>query len=54
MATADLDLITTLVEEAARPIEGTAHDYDPLLNLIADARFCLLGEATHGTFCVES
>jgi erythromycin esterase-like protein len=50
MATADLDLITTLIEEAARPIEGTAHDYDPLLNLIADARFCLLGEATHGTF----
>ena len=50
MATADLDLITTLVEGAARPIEGTAHDYDPLLNLIADARFCLLGEATHGTF----
>ncbi len=50
MATADLDLITTLVEEAARPIEGTAHDYDPLLNLIADARFCLLGEATHGTY----
>src|SRR6266699_2323452 len=49
MATADLDLITTLVEEAARPIEGTAHDYDPLITLVHEARFCLLGEATHGT-----
>jgi erythromycin esterase-like protein len=50
MAIADLDLIATIVDEAARPIEGTARDYDQLLNLIADARFCLLGEATHGTY----
>src|SRR6266550_3652429 len=50
MATADLDLITTLVEEAARPIEGKPGDYDPLLKLVHEARLCLLGEATHGTF----
>jgi erythromycin esterase-like protein len=32
----------------ARPLE-TARDLDPLLDLIADARFVLLGEASHGT-----
>ena len=50
MAIADVDLITTVVAKGARPIEGTARDYDPLLNLIGAARFCLLGEATHGTY----
>jgi erythromycin esterase-like protein len=49
MAVADVDLISREIEEAARPIEGAARDYDPVLNLIAGARFCLLGEATHGT-----
>ena len=28
---------------------GAADDYDPLLELIGDARFVLLGEASHGT-----
>src|SRR5882762_6913032 len=46
---ADVDLLSREIKEAARPIEGAARDYDPLLNLIAGARFCLLGEATHGT-----
>ena len=32
-----------------RPLVGAADDYDPLLELIGDARFVLLGEATHGT-----
>src|SRR5436853_4011935 len=49
MAIAELNLITKVVQDAAQPIEGTARDYDPLLNLIGEARFCLLGEATHGT-----
>jgi len=31
-----------------RPLEG-ARDLDPLLDLVADARFVLLGEASHGT-----
>jgi len=30
-------------------LRGGARDYDPLLKLIHGARFCLLGEATHGT-----
>ncbi len=35
--------------KAAHPINGVAGDYDPLLRLIGDAQFVLLGEATHGT-----
>src|SRR5947209_7400248 len=34
---------------AASPIVGEASDYDPILNLVGDARFVLLGEASHGT-----
>jgi erythromycin esterase-like protein/predicted phosphoribosyltransferase len=37
------------VREAARPLTGAAQDYDPLLQLIGDARLVLLGEASHGT-----
>lgn len=49
MAIANFNLATEALEAAARPIEDAARDYDPLLNLISEARFCLLGEATHGT-----
>src|SRR5438105_2013803 len=41
-------LINT-VREAAHPLTGATPDYDPLMQLIGDARFVLLGEATHGT-----
>ena len=37
------------LREAARPLTGGAHDYDPLLELTGNARLVLLGEATHGT-----
>ncbi len=37
------------LREAAIPLDGGPHDYDPLLALIGDARFALLGEASHGT-----
>src|SRR6185312_7226973 len=30
-------------------LHGTAADFDPLLDRIGDARFVLLGEASHGT-----
>ncbi|MBA3894568.1 MAG: hypothetical protein H0X69_12890 [Gemmatimonadales bacterium] len=33
--------------EAAHPLVGGAHDYDPLMDLIGDARVVLLGEASH-------
>src|SRR5918995_885016 len=49
MAVTDFNLVMDVIEAAARPVEGGAHDYDPLLKLIGEARFCLLGEATHGT-----
>ncbi|HZF42105.1 MAG TPA: erythromycin esterase family protein [Sphingomonadaceae bacterium] len=39
----------TAIAQAARPIAGAPSDYDPLLAAIGDARFVLLGEATHGT-----
>ena len=32
----------------ARPLK-TPHDLDPLMDLVGDARFVLLGEASHGT-----
>lgn len=38
-----------LVRDAAQPITGAREDYDPLLRLVGDARFVLLGEASHGT-----
>jgi len=36
------------VRDAARPLRGPA-DLDPLLTLIGDGRYALLGEASHGT-----
>src|SRR5579872_4699526 len=41
--------ITDLIQDAVHPLVGAATDYDPLLDLIGDARLVLLGEATHGT-----
>src|SRR2546423_9752630 len=37
------------VREIAQPLSGDAKDYDALFELIGDARFVLLGEASHGT-----
>ena len=42
------DLVQT-VRKTAHPLSGDIHDYDPLLKMVGDARFVLLGEATHGT-----
>jgi len=36
------------LEAVAHPLTGAPADYDPLLTLIGDARFVLLGEASHG------
>jgi erythromycin esterase-like protein len=41
MATADLRTV--------HPLDGTEADHRPLLDLVGDARFVLLGEASHGT-----
>lgn len=37
------------LEEGVHRLEGRQADYDPLLELIGDARIVLLGEASHGT-----
>src|SRR5205814_4343535 len=49
MAIAKRSLVTNAVNEEARPLEGKPSDFDPLLQLVHEARLCLLGEATHGT-----
>lgn len=43
---------THLVEEirkSAIPLSGHASDYDELIDIIGDARYVLIGEATHGS-----
>ena len=37
------------ITRAAHPLAGCPADYDPLFELIGDARVVLLGEASHGT-----
>jgi erythromycin esterase-like protein len=37
------------ISEVATPLAGAPRDFDLLLDRIGDARFVLLGEATHGT-----
>src|SRR5579862_4511475 len=49
MLDATLTIVTDLVRDAAHSLTGADADYDPLLNLIGDAHFVLLGEASHGT-----
>ena len=41
--------LSSAIASAAHPLKGAADDYDPLLELVGDARFVLLGEASHGT-----
>src|ERR1041384_644900 len=49
MAIAKQSLVASEVKKAVHALSGEPRDYDPLLKLIHGARFCLLGEATHGT-----
>jgi erythromycin esterase-like protein len=41
--------LAELIRDAAHPLTGHAGDYDPLVDLVGDARVVLLGEASHGT-----
>src|SRR3954449_11432904 len=43
-----LDAVHAEIRALARPLRSSA-DLDPLLERIGDARFVLLGEASHGT-----
>ena len=44
-----MSTLPDLIREAAVPLVGAPGDYDALLELVGDARFVLLGEASHGT-----
>jgi erythromycin esterase-like protein len=44
----DIDIITA-IRPSLRELSGSSRDYDPLLDLIGDAHFVLIGEASHGT-----
>src|SRR5829696_10079869 len=41
--------LAAAIRETVHPLMGAATDYDPLLDLIGDAPFVLIGEASHGT-----
>jgi len=49
MPDATITKLTDAVRECAHPLTGSAQDYEPLMDLIGDARFVLIGEASHGT-----
>ena len=41
--------LTDALRSTAHLLTGSARDYDPLFDLIGEARVVLLGEASHGT-----
>ena len=44
-----MSALPDLIRGAAEPLIGSPSDYDSLLERVGDARFVLLGEASHGT-----
>src|SRR5438132_9521891 len=49
MTNTSLAVINNIIREAAHPVTMASEDYDPLIELIGDAHFVLIGEASHGT-----
>lgn len=41
--------LAAAIAKAAHPLSGGAGDYTPLLDMVGDANYVLIGEATHGT-----
>jgi len=41
--------LVDLLSEKAEPLVGSPNDFDALIDMIGDARFVLIGEASHGT-----
>ena len=44
-----MSALTDRISVAAKPLAGSPNDYDALMEMVGDARFVLLGEASHGT-----
>ncbi len=42
-------IVSRTIREIAHPLLGAPQDFDPVLELVGDARFALIGEASHGT-----
>lgn len=40
---------TSTLRDAVHPLSGRAEDFDPIMAVVHDARFVLIGEASHGT-----
>lgn len=49
MTTVTNSPLSVAIASAAHLLNGSSTDYDPLMDLVGDANFVLLGEATHGT-----
>jgi erythromycin esterase-like protein len=45
----DTNIAPGKLQQTILPITGSSRDYDPLLQLVGDARVVMLGEASHGT-----
>jgi erythromycin esterase-like protein len=41
--------VNDAIHQSAHPLAGSDADWNPLLSAVGDARFVLIGEATHGT-----
>ncbi len=42
-------LVLDAIRSSAVVLNDSSHDYDPLLRMVGDRAFVLLGEASHGT-----
>jgi erythromycin esterase-like protein len=49
MAQATIERYADVISEGVAPLVGAKEDYDPLMELIGNARLVLLGEASHGS-----
>ena len=49
MPETNVSLLSDMVRESAHPLRDATGNYDPLMELVGEARFVLLGEASHGT-----
>jgi erythromycin esterase-like protein len=49
MTRRDDSMLARAIAETAHPLSGSSSDLDLLLDLIGDARYVLIGEASHGT-----